>query len=548
MDIADYLNKGADLVKKNDFKGVVEVMNTALGIDPDNLTALQLRAYASFLCGDREKALVDAERMITLAPEKISCWRLRGNLYFDMGAYDKAFADYTQCVILAPEDTEVLRARGDAYYDMGEYDKAIADYTQCVILAPEATEFWHIRGDTYRKMGEYDKAVADYTRYITLAPEELTGWQLRGDAYRDMGAYDKAIADYTQCVTLWPIIVDGWQLRGELYLKMGEYDKAVADFSQCVARASKNPDSWFRRGDVYYDMGEYDKAFADFNKSLEYAKTPHHFCRALGGRGMVLMKKGKPDEALKDFQQVLAYDPQSFGALYHVGAVFVHKEKFEKALPYFTRALAIRKDIADTWAARALCYQSICNQKKLGYWHKGGNERLKLALADTEKALACDPHHAPAYLYRGTIRCCMAHDSDNLLKTISLHKMTKEVEQRIMLAKLEHSVGKDFAADVDTVIRGARAPQDEVVAAIAKMLGEMTVEYSRDSVEDLSRSIEFMPGNETDARAEAYFVRGLSYALLEEKDKARADFDQAETLNPQHPRVAEERAKLSSPS
>jgi Flp pilus assembly protein TadD len=58
----------------------------------------------------------------------------------------------------------------------------------------------------------------------------------------------------------------------------------------------------------------------------------------------------------------------------------------------------------------------------------------------------------------------------------------------------------------------------------------------------MNRDSTLEPGN-----AEAYYHRGLSYALLGKKDQALSDYNQTCALNPNHLKAAEKRDKLLEP-
>jgi Flp pilus assembly protein TadD len=74
---------------------------------------------------------------------------------------------------------------------------------------------------------------------------------------------------------------------------------------------------------------------------------------------------------------------------------------------------------------------------------------------------------------------------------------------------------------------------------MAKSLVLFVHNDAREAVEDLSRAITLDPDN-----AEAFYQRGLAYALMGEADKAVADYEQTCALDPGHRKASEKRKEL----
>jgi Flp pilus assembly protein TadD len=74
---------------------------------------------------------------------------------------------------------------------------------------------------------------------------------------------------------------------------------------------------------------------------------------------------------------------------------------------------------------------------------------------------------------------------------------------------------------------------------MAQGAGLIGTKDAEEAIEDLSRAIALEPGN-----AEAYYQRGLAYALTGAVDKALADYEQTCDMDPSHDKAAEKRDEL----
>jgi tetratricopeptide (TPR) repeat protein len=399
---------------------------------------------------------------------------------------------------------------------------------------------YYEKGTDLAAEGDYDGAIEVFNKGLEEHPDNFGILDRRAYAYCDKGETEKALADFTRMVTLYPEKRTGWNARGNLYDEIGEYDKAIADFTQCIPLSPPNHGGyWANRGISYYRKGDLDAALADFNKSIELWGEEHE-CAAwpLLHRGSVWRKKGDMDKALEDFTLASKYDPESSDAFYYAGYIWFVRQNYTKAIKCFSKAIAIKDDKADYRLARGVCYWNQCLQKGIGFWNKG-SKVINLADDDFTKAIEYAPDMADAYFKRGMVRCYKAQESHNLIKSIITQKVTDEAKRVLILAQLEHLGAKDFIPKFDALLRGLRFNRDQIDVLIVKSVDLMATDDAEEAIEDLSRAIDLDGDN-----AEAYYQRGLAYALTGSKDKALADYEQTYALYPYHRKAAQKRDEL----
>lgn len=103
-------------------------------------------------------------------------------------------------------------------------------------------------------------------------------------------------------------------------------------------------------------------------------------------RGSAYLKAGLYEDAVKDFSEAIASDPNFADAYYSRGQVFGRLGKHDEAIGDFTKAILLNPENVSAYADRGTAYGSL--------------GKLELAISDFSKAIALDPNFANAYYNR----------------------------------------------------------------------------------------------------------------------------------------------------
>lgn len=104
-------------------------------------------------------------------------------------------------------------------------------------------------------------------------------------------------------------------------------------------------------------------------------------------RGQVLVRSGKADEALAEYDQALAADPYNIPALYGRGLIYQSQGQHQQAIDDFTAANGLSPQKVDPLLGRATSYLAL--------------DKAKEAAADLDEAVQADPNSSAAWTARG---------------------------------------------------------------------------------------------------------------------------------------------------
>lgn len=129
------------------------------------------------------------------------------------------------------------------------------------------------------------------------------------DALRDDDAVVRELAEHS----LWAIWnrsgdpkIDALLQEGIHLIQSDRLDEAIATFDEVVKGAPGFPEGYNRRATAYYLAGQYEKSIADCDEAIR--RNPMHF-GALSGLGYNYFKLGKPERAIRYFEQALDINP-----------------------------------------------------------------------------------------------------------------------------------------------------------------------------------------------------------------------------------------------
>lgn len=129
------------------------------------------------------------------------------------------------------------------------------------------------------------------------------------DALKDDDAVVRELAEHS----LWAIWnrsgdpkIDALLQEGIHLIQSDRLDEAIATFNEVVKGAPGFPEGYNRRATAYYLAGQYEKSIADCDEAIR--RNPMHF-GALSGLGYNYFKLGKPERAIRYFEQALDINP-----------------------------------------------------------------------------------------------------------------------------------------------------------------------------------------------------------------------------------------------
>jgi len=190
--------------------------------------------------------------------------------------------------------------------------------------------------------------------------------------------YSKAREDFNKVIELEADINYTYVKRGQLYTRQGQYDLAIEDFNRAIEMDSIYYEAYYERGTVYQTLKVYEKSVNDYEKAFylypALKNTLHKslkICEGYNNLGMVYLKSKNYQEALKNFNNAIDWNPIFHEPYLNRGITYRNLHYFDAAISDFNRVLKL--DIAKVEASfnLALTYEEMGKiDETIGYLKK----------------------------------------------------------------------------------------------------------------------------------------------------------------------------------
>ena len=164
-----YVARGGIYIKLGRYAEALKDIETALGVNPNDLTGIELRGSVYFRTGRYSDSIAEDTRVLSLAPQKIECYNSRGEAYCKLGKYEEALADFTEFIKRNDTYALVYSNRGWVYIKLGEYEKALKDISKAIQLDNNCSEYLKNRGVVHLYLKQQKEALADFEKALELA-------------------------------------------------------------------------------------------------------------------------------------------------------------------------------------------------------------------------------------------------------------------------------------------------------------------------------------------------------------------------------------------
>lgn len=200
---------------------------------------------------------------------------------------------------------------GIAHHQAGRFDRAEAIYRQVATQAPRLAVVHDLMGRLAEQQGRTDEAIRSYRQALALDPRSVSAAVQLSSIYITTSRAPEAEKLLRKLTTDLPKNFDAWNALGFALKIMGRLDEAIECHRRAVTLNPKFVEGWLHYGLTLMIANRNAEALEKYQRAL--ALRPG-MVGALHGRAQVLHKTYHTEEAIRDYDAVLAGEPRNFEA------------------------------------------------------------------------------------------------------------------------------------------------------------------------------------------------------------------------------------------
>ncbi|MBA3665277.1 MAG: tetratricopeptide repeat protein [Bacteroidetes bacterium] len=278
-----------------------------------------------------------------------------------------------------PNNPELYNKRSTVYIDLKQFHAAIGDALRAIKLDSTKAGYYNTLVDAYFAQNKTRQAKDLLEIMEKKFPDNTAALLKLAELFYLVKQYQKGIEYVNKALKVNENLAKAYYLKGSIYRESGDTTRAISSLQTAIEQDTKFEDAFYDLG-VIFAARKNPLALEYYNNTLKVnpANENAHYARA-----RLLQDLGKTDEAITEYETILASNKNCESCLYNTGAIYLEiKKDNKKALEYFTRAIAISPNYVEAYFARGFTYSKLKDKTS--------------ATADYKMCLQLEPNYAPA--------------------------------------------------------------------------------------------------------------------------------------------------------
>jgi tetratricopeptide (TPR) repeat protein len=335
-----------------------------------------------------DKAIDVLKKDVEKNPKSDEGWFLLGHTYGELGNMDSMLTGYSNSLAASNKFEQQIidsknyywansfnsgvnlfqRGNDTADEDSSKifYDKSIEAFENAAMIQPDSADVYKNIAFVYMSSGENEKAIEPLQQLVKLN-QELDGYKYLGEIYYALGSNK----------------ISSYRISGNAQDSVdanGHFSDAIDILEKGRSNYPDNDDLTRILNASYIEMGRITEAL-ESSKALVDKEPENKTYRY--NYGVILLQSEKYESAEEQFKKALEIDPDYDNAIYNLAVTYVswgtqmskeaeenedfsgeYKKKYEAAMPYLERVVAVDTENAEIWELLGKVYSVLGMQDK----------------------------------------------------------------------------------------------------------------------------------------------------------------------------------------
>ncbi|PBQ32651.1 hypothetical protein CNR22_13010 [Sphingobacteriaceae bacterium] len=269
--------------------------------------------------------------------------------------------------------------RAKVYLNLKQFVEAENDAKRAIKIDSTQAPYYITLVDIYFSENNTRKAKELLESTAKKFPDNIEALLKLAELYFLVQRYQDGITYVNNALKINENLAKAYYIKGSIYRESGDTSRAISNLETAVEQDNKYIDAYYDLG-VLYAARRNPIALDYYNNVLSV--DPNH-AEATYAKAKLLQDLGKIDEALAQYESIIAKDKNCENCYYNRGAIYLEiKKDGKKAVEEFTKAIEINPNYVEAYFARGYAYSKLKDKES--------------AKADYRMCLKIKPGYEPA--------------------------------------------------------------------------------------------------------------------------------------------------------
>ncbi len=278
---------------------------------------------------------------------------------------DGSAADSTQLAIAAvsekiganPNDPALLIERSKLYQLVGNYKAGFEDANKAIGIDSLKAPYWLEYGKSAFAIGNYLRSEEGYMICVRLDSSNTDCLIKLAEFYLFRSNPKMALAYANQALKIDVNLARPYFIKGWTFMMAGDTGKASTSYQTAVELDPNFYDAYIQLG-ILASKAKKDVSLDYFNSAIAVRPTT---IEAYYFKGTFLQNRGRNEEAIKTYNEIIAIDSAYAQAWYNIGYIKLTQEnKPDSAIEFFSKAIAVDRNYYN----RGYCQELLGEKSK----------------------------------------------------------------------------------------------------------------------------------------------------------------------------------------
>lgn len=367
-DIDNSISEGKRLLALGDVDGAMREFSkveSMLPADDDQYAGEKLAEIAKALYDASEKAEGSEKKRL----EKLSAEKAKAAISRSSQDPDAMFIasidalnrrDFVEAEKLLNSAIAKNPANFMYYYQLGrvlamqknkdKYESALNAFKKCNTLNEKFAPSYYNSGYVCEQLNRKSEALGFYQKATEVNPKHENAYIGQGHVLMEMKKYDQAMASLQKAQAINPNRSQIYQELGSCCVEKNDYSNAEIYFKDALKCPDSNNDknalTYYNLSSVLYEQGKKSEAFDYASKAYGLKEKVDVSARAniVYNYALQVQDKGKEDDAVSLYNEVLALDPKHVKAITNLSTLYLKKGKAPDAVVILNNAYSVEPE------------------------------------------------------------------------------------------------------------------------------------------------------------------------------------------------------------